>query len=94
LDATECGRLRKQALDWLRADLTAWTKVVSEDSPPGRTAVQQTLRHWQRDADLASVRDPAALARLPREERSAWERLWADVAALLERAGGRVAPKQ
>jgi hypothetical protein len=52
------------------------------------------LRHWQQDADLSSVRDPAALARLPRDERDAWERLWADVASLLGKAGGKAAPKE
>jgi hypothetical protein len=48
----------------------------------------------RQNADLASVRDPAALARLPREERAAWDRLWADVAALLERAGGKGPPQK
>jgi hypothetical protein len=75
-------------LAWLRADLTAWAKVVSEGLPPGRAAAAKMVRHWQRDADLASVRDQAALARVPPEERAAWERLWADVAALLQKAGG------
>jgi hypothetical protein len=46
------------------------------------------LRHWQRDADLASVRDLTALARLPPEECVAWVRLWADVVALRDRAAG------
>jgi hypothetical protein len=35
--------------------------------------------------ELSGLRDPALLARLPAEERAAWERLWADVAALLPR---------
>jgi hypothetical protein len=29
------------------------------------------------------VRDPSALAQLPDAERQAWQKLWADVAALL-----------
>ena len=36
----------------------------------------------------SAVRDSAELARLPPRERAAWQALWADVAALLERAGG------
>jgi serine/threonine-protein kinase len=87
--AREGGRLRRQALDWLRADLAAWGKGVSEGATPGRAAAEKALRHWQQDADLASVRDWAALARLPREERADWARLWADVADLLEEAGGQ-----
>src|SRR5262249_47365892 len=38
---------------------------------------------WQTDPALASVRDPAPLAQLPEDERKEWQRLWADVAALL-----------
>jgi hypothetical protein len=48
--------------------------------------VQETLRHWQQDSDLAGVRDKGALAKLPAAERDAWRKLWADVDALLKRA--------
>jgi serine/threonine-protein kinase len=89
LDGKQRGRWRQQALAWLRADLAAWAKVVQDGSPPGRAAAANVLRHWRQDTDLASVRDRAALARLPREERAAWERLWAEVAALLQKAGGQ-----
>jgi hypothetical protein len=46
---------------------------------------QRTLRHWQRDADLAGVRDKEALAGLPADERAQWDKLWAEVADLLRR---------
>ena len=49
-------------------------------------AVRQTLRNWQKDSDLAGVRDKAALARLPAEEQKAFAQLWADVAATLQKA--------
>jgi hypothetical protein len=39
------------------------------------------------DKDLAAIRDAAALAELPAEERAACERPWSDVAALLKKAG-------
>ena len=42
-----------------------------------------SLGHWRADPDLASVRDPAALAKLPDAESEQWQRLWADVAAML-----------
>jgi hypothetical protein len=48
--------------------------------------VEAALKHWQRDADLAGVRDAGAVARLPAEERAAWRELWADVAAVLAQA--------
>jgi len=45
-----------------------------------------TLDHWQKDSDLAGIRDAAALAKLPAEEQKAFTQLWADVAALLKKA--------
>jgi hypothetical protein len=42
----------------------------------------------QKDADLAGLRDPDALAKLPEAEREPWQQLWTDVAALLKRAEG------
>ena len=47
--------------------------------------MRKQLKHWQQDADLASVRDPEALDRLADEEREQWGRLWDDVAALLQK---------
>ena len=44
------------------------------------------MRHWQKDTDLAGIRDAAALAKLPAEEQKACTQLWADVAALLKKA--------
>ncbi len=42
-----------------------------------------SLATWLSDPALASVRDPAALAKLPDAEREPWQRLWTDVAASL-----------
>jgi tetratricopeptide (TPR) repeat protein len=86
LDDKERTRLRQQARDWLRADLVLRGKQLETGKPADRAAVQQALRHWQEDAELASIRDAAALAKLPAEERAACEKLWADVAALLKKA--------
>lgn len=86
LDDRERTRLRQQALDWLRADLALWTRQLASNKPADLTAVQGALRHWQKDNDLAGVRDAAALATLPADEREALTRLWADVAALLQKA--------
>lgn len=73
-EAAERARLRRQALDWLRADLAAWARQA-QDQPPARAQVRQTLRHWQQDAALAGVRDADALAQLPDAERPPWEQL-------------------
>ena len=41
--------------------------------------MRQTLAHWKRDRDLAGIREPAELAKLPEAERTAWQALWAEV---------------
>ena len=81
----ERARLRQQALDWLRADLTAWTRVMGKGPPEARQLLAQALQHWQKGPDLAGLRDKAALDQLPAAERDAWQRLWANVNALLQR---------
>ena len=43
------------------------------------------MQYRQQNTDLAAIRDEAALAKLPPEERAAFNKLWADVAALLNR---------
>jgi tetratricopeptide (TPR) repeat protein len=78
--------LRRQALTWLRADLAGWAKLAKNADDTTRQRIAGTLAHWQKDADLAGLRDPPALARLSAEERAACERLWADVAGLLGKA--------
>jgi serine/threonine-protein kinase len=86
LDDKERTRLRKQALDWLRADLALWTRQLESGKPADSAAVQQTLRHWHKDTDLAGLRDKVALAKLPAQEQKALTQMWADVAVLLKKA--------
>jgi serine/threonine-protein kinase len=86
LDDKERTRLRQQARDWLRADLVLRRKQLETGKPADRAAMQQALRHWQKDSDLAGLCDSAALAKLPAEERAACAKLWSDVAALLKKA--------
>jgi hypothetical protein len=52
-------------------------------------AARQMLEHWQRDTDLAGLREEAALARLPHKERQACRLLWARVQQLLDQARGQ-----
>jgi hypothetical protein len=81
--------LRRQALRWFRANLEAYAGLAGRDDPRLKRALQQRLEHWQKDADLAGIRDEEALARLPDHERAAWRRLWADVAALRQKVEGK-----
>jgi hypothetical protein len=87
LDDKERARLRKQTLDWLDADRKAWgRKLDGKPAKVVRDRAAAALRHWQGDADLASVRHPWSLLRLPAEERRGWQQLWANVDALRQRA--------
>jgi serine/threonine protein kinase/Flp pilus assembly protein TadD len=92
LDDAERARLRRQALGWLRADLTAWRAVLEKDPDKAR-AVQRTLRHWQQDVDLAEVRGDA-LVKLAAAEWRAWQQLWADVDQTLRKANHRDTKKK
>jgi tetratricopeptide (TPR) repeat protein len=83
LDGKKQARLRGQALEWLRADLTLWKQRLAGAKPAERQAARPKLRHWQTDPDLAGVRDSSALAKLPTEEAQAWHKLWEEVARLL-----------
>ncbi len=87
LDEKERAGWRRQALDWLRADLSWWGKALDNSKAKISVRVDQTLRHWQTDAQLSGVRDKESLNKLPADERTAWQRLWQEVAALRERAG-------
>jgi serine/threonine-protein kinase len=86
----ERSRLRQQALDWLTADLAAGAKLA--ERPDARARLRQALEKWQKDIDLASVRNETALAKLPEAEREAWRKLWSDVAALIARTDAPKAP--
>ncbi len=86
--AADPPRLRRQGLAWLQADLALWARLL-ERQPLEAARVQAELQHWQGDADLVAVRDAKELARLPETEREPWTRLWADVAALRQKARGR-----
>jgi superkiller protein 3 len=83
LDERERARLRKQALEWLRADLGLYAKKMEAGKVEERAAVQTALRKWQEETNIGSIRDSAALALLSAEERDGFGRLWADVADLL-----------
>jgi tetratricopeptide (TPR) repeat protein len=91
LDAKERARLRRQALDWLRADLKAYRQVMDKSAGKVGPVIAQRMQHWLKDEDFAGVRGSAALAKLPVAEHSAWQKLWVEVADTLTRAQ-RAAP--
>jgi hypothetical protein len=86
LDDPARARWRRQALAWLKADLAEYAKRLESGQPADRRLVEERLRQWQRDGDLAGVRDPGAVGKLPAEEQGPWRALWAEVEALLEKS--------
>jgi eukaryotic-like serine/threonine-protein kinase len=86
LDDKERVLWRRQALEWLRQEVSAWSKVAGKSDPKAKDLLRSRMRSWQADPDLAGVRAKDELARLPDEEREQWERLWSDAGALLRRA--------
>jgi serine/threonine-protein kinase len=89
-DATSLGneekaRWREQARRWLRADLTSRACAFDAGSPATRGAIRLALTRWRIERDLAGLREPGELDKLPAEERKEWLALWAEVAAVLAR---------
>jgi tetratricopeptide (TPR) repeat protein len=84
-DARERTRLRRQALDWLRADLAAYRRLLDKEPDKVRATVGDRMQHWLQDKDFSGVRGEA-LDKLPEAEHKEWQRLWQEVEALRQRA--------
>jgi serine/threonine-protein kinase len=82
--AEERLRFRKQARAWLMAELTDWSRLV-DILGAAAGDIDPYFKTWQTAPELAGVREPAALAKLPPDEREAWHTLWTKVAALRKR---------
>jgi serine/threonine-protein kinase len=85
-------RLRQQALNWLRADLTLWRKQLASWWPGKPAEAREALVYWRKDPNLAGVREPTHLAWLPEAERKEWEKLWAEIASMLKPVERKEAP--
>jgi serine/threonine-protein kinase len=83
LDDKERSLWRGQALEWLRLDLAAWTQLAADAKE--HRHINRMLQQWQRERDLAGLRDAEALKKLPAEEQKACRDFWALVARLDER---------
>jgi serine/threonine-protein kinase len=86
LGDAERARWCAQARQWLRADLDAWAKKLDSGLAADRAQVHKILARWREDPDLAGLRDPDALEKLPPAERQECRALWGDHDALLRRA--------
>ena len=85
------ARWRKQALDWLSADLTASAAVQKTGTYQQQAAVSKRLGRWLVDPALAGIRDEPALAEIPEPERRSLREFWRRVGALHAEAKAPVA---
>ena len=86
LSEPERARWRQQAREWLRLDLAAWKKWLEAATPADRAEAQKPLARWRENPDLAGLREPEALDKLPPAERQECRALWSDLDAQLKRA--------
>jgi tetratricopeptide (TPR) repeat protein len=84
LDEAAKAKFRRQALDWLKAELAAWGRFLEAGQPGASSTILRKVGGWKQDADLAGIRDRDALAKLTEAERREWQALWADVDSLLK----------
>ncbi len=60
----ERARLRDQARRWLRAEVAAWRKKI-DSAPAAKEPAENALNRWLIDPDLAGLREPDLLRKLP-----------------------------
>jgi tetratricopeptide (TPR) repeat protein len=77
------SRYRRQALDWLKADLALHSSAIGGGKPEAVKHARGILGYWKTDLALASVRGTVAIAKLPEAERAEWQTLWAEVDRLM-----------
>ena len=92
LDEPAKARWRKQAIDWLNANMRALSQLLDKFPLHSRQVVCRMLGHRKADPDLAGIRDAAALSKLSPEEQKSCQSLWAEADALLAKARGSTAP--
>ena len=87
LDEAMKLRFRGRALSWLKNEVGEWQKKIENETAAGELAFAvKSLRYWQEDPDLASIREKEKLATLPEAERKEWEAFWGKVKEMLEKA--------
>ncbi len=75
------AKRRRQAIDWLRADLAASQAALDSGTAPQRAGVARRLSRWRVDPALAPIRDEPALSALPEAERRSLREFWDGVRA-------------
>ncbi len=76
------AKRRRQAIEWLRADLAASQAALDSGTAPQRAGVARRLSRWRVDPALAPIRDEPALSALPEAERRSLREFWDGVRAV------------
>jgi hypothetical protein len=92
-DEKEKQKCREQARLWLDAQYKQYAALLEQPAPQIWLKIRSELEGWQRDDDLASVRDDA-INQLPLGEQEAWRQLWKDIAGTLKKAREKTAGEQ
>jgi tetratricopeptide (TPR) repeat protein/predicted Ser/Thr protein kinase len=79
LNDQQKAALRRKSLEWLKADWAVWDKRVRTNPAANRSQAALAMRSWEESKDLASVRTPEALSRLPQAESTDWRAFWTQV---------------
>jgi eukaryotic-like serine/threonine-protein kinase len=83
-DAAVRVQLRKQALDWLEAELAVYSRLLENGKLRGRAGIPKRLGRWRIDLSLAGLRDEPALSALSDDERKVCRTFWANVDSVKE----------
>jgi eukaryotic-like serine/threonine-protein kinase len=79
LNDQQKAALQRKSLEWLKADWAVWDKRVQTNPAAIRSQAAGVMRSWEESKDLASMRTPQALSRLPPVESSDWRAFWTQV---------------
>jgi tetratricopeptide (TPR) repeat protein len=89
-DEAARARLRRQAHDWLKAFLADYDSKIKTGPAQAIAELEPVFNLWKTDPDLACVRAPEALAKLPEAERKEWQDFWVEVDTLLTRQANKL----
>ena len=85
----ERAQFRKQARDWLSADVARCKMFLDRDLINARLGVRDRLTRLGDSPDLAGLRDPAELGKLSADERKEFLALWNEIAIAIKRTENR-----
>jgi hypothetical protein len=88
----ELPGFRKQAFEWLSAELSHQARQWADGAPEKREDIRKALEYWTIDGWLAGLRDESRLVELLEAEQTPWRALWDEVRALLKRSRGDPPP--